>query len=551
MSEIKPVAAPRNRVAIYARFSTDLQNERSIDDQVTVCRSYAERHGLDVVAVFADRAVSGASIHQRTDIQKLLIAARERQFDVVMAETMSRVGRDEEDRAAIRKRLTFSGIVMMTPVDGVVTRLTDGIKAVIDSQYLEDLKVMIHRGMTGVVREGRHAGGKAYGYRTTDTKGVLKINPAEADIVRRIFEEYVAGRTPRDIAHDLNREHILPPRGRCWNASTINGNMRRGTGILQNELYVGRLVWNKVRMVKDPDTGKRISRPNVKSAWQLTDVPGLAIIARELFDAAQSRKEARARSHPSEQRRPRHMLSGLLRCGACGAGMSTNGRDKSGRIRLRCSRAAESGTCQDPKTFYLETVESAVLTGLKAEMRNPHAIAEYVRTYHEERKRLSAQADGRRMRLEQRVGELNRNIDRLVDAIAKGHGDPAVLGPRSTALNEERKQVATELEAEPQLTEVVSLHPAVLARYEQQLAQLQEALAEGVSAGDSEAAEAMRDLIETVTIYRDPSRPGGVEVEIVGRLNALLGEAAYPHGIKGMWGKMVAEEGLEPPTHGL
>ncbi len=61
----------------------------------------------------------------------------------------------------------------------------------------------------------------------------------------------------------------------------------------------------------------------------------------------------------------------------------------------------------------------------------------------------------------------------------------------------------------------------------------------------------MRDLVETVTVFRDLSKPGGVVVEIAGRLTALLGEQAYPHGVKGVWGKMVAEEGLEPPTQGL
>ena len=304
-------------------------------------------------------------------------------------------------------------------------------------------------------------------------------------------------------------------------------------------------------MVKDPDTGKRLSRPNPESAWQSTDVPHLAIIPVELFDAAKKRKEMRGRTHPSEQRRPRHMLSGLLRCGACGAGMSTNGKDKSGRIRIRCSAANESGTCPDPKTFYLETVESAVLTGLKTEMRHPHVIAEYVRTYHEERKRLHAETEFKRSRLEQRIGELNREIDRLVDAIAKGHGDPAILGPRSTALNEQRKQIALELEGEPGPPETVSLHPRVLARYEQQLEQFQQALAQGIHTGDSEASEAMRELVETVTVFRDPDRLGGVVVEITGRLNALLGEKAFPNGVKGVWGKMVAEEGFEPPTHGL
>ena len=66
---------------------------------------------------------------------------------------------------------------------------------------------------------------------------------------------------------------------------------------------------------------------------------------------------------------------------------------QSGRIRIRCSAATESGTCPDPKTFYLDTVEKAVLNGLTAEMRHPDVIAEYVRTYHKERKRLSAEAD--------------------------------------------------------------------------------------------------------------------------------------------------------------
>jgi site-specific DNA recombinase len=170
-------------------------------------------------------------------------------------------------------------------------------------------------------------------------------------------EPRVEGRTPREIAHDLNKERVPPPLGRAWNASTINGNRQRCAGILQNELYVGRLVRNKVRMVKDPDTGKRQSRPNSTSDWQFAEVPSLAIVNPDLFEAAQKRRRERTHTHPSHQRRPRRMLSGLLRCGACGSGMSTNGQDKSGRVRIRCSAAKESGICADAKTFYLDTVE--------------------------------------------------------------------------------------------------------------------------------------------------------------------------------------------------
>ena len=75
----------------------------------------------------------------------------------------------------------------MTPADGVVTPLVDSIRAVIDSQYLDDLKVMVRRGMAGVVREGRHAGGRAYGYRAIlGRPGELEVIPEEKEIVRRI-----------------------------------------------------------------------------------------------------------------------------------------------------------------------------------------------------------------------------------------------------------------------------------------------------------------------------------------------------------------------------
>lgn len=104
-----------------------------------------------------------------------------------------------------------------------------------------------------MVRDGRHAGGRAYGYRAVPGKpGELEIVEDEAAIVRRIFAAYAAGRTPRDIAHDLNRENIRPPRGRRWNASTINGNAQRGAGLIFNELYAGRIVWNKSVWLKIP-----------------------------------------------------------------------------------------------------------------------------------------------------------------------------------------------------------------------------------------------------------------------------------------------------------
>jgi hypothetical protein len=117
-------------------------------------------------------------------------------------------------------------------------------------------------------------GGNSYGYdvvkRVGDdgepVRGERQINPQQATIVRRIFAEYAAGSSPKAIARALNRDNVSGPRSREWSASTIHGQRRRGNGILNNELYIGRIIWNRLRFIKDPETGKRVARFNPESA---------------------------------------------------------------------------------------------------------------------------------------------------------------------------------------------------------------------------------------------------------------------------------------------
>ena len=92
------------------------------------------------------------------------------------------------------------------------------------------------------------------------TTGEREIVPEEAVIVRRIFKDYLAGASPKQIAKALNAKRVRGPRGALWSPSTIHGNPERGIGILHNQLYIGRLVWNRQRFLKDPDTGKRVAR---------------------------------------------------------------------------------------------------------------------------------------------------------------------------------------------------------------------------------------------------------------------------------------------------
>jgi hypothetical protein len=163
--------------------------------------------------------------------------------------------------------------------------------------FLKDLADKTRRGLRGRVELGKSGGGLCYGYKVphathdgAQATGDREIVPAEADVIRRIFRDYATGLSPKAIAKRLNAERCAGPGGSPWNPSTVHGNPARGTGILNNELYVGRLVWNRLRYVKDPDSGKRVSRPNPPSEWVTTAVPELRIVDDGLWSHVKARQ---------------------------------------------------------------------------------------------------------------------------------------------------------------------------------------------------------------------------------------------------------------------
>src|SRR5690606_1497624 len=112
----------------------------------------------------------------------------------------------------------------------------------------------------------------------------------EAEVVRRIFREYASGRSPKEIAFQLNREGVPGLRNRAWIDATIRGNPLAGTGILNNELYAGVVAWNRQRFINNPETGTRVSRINPESAWIRTEVPHLRIVNDALWQAVRERQ---------------------------------------------------------------------------------------------------------------------------------------------------------------------------------------------------------------------------------------------------------------------
>lgn len=364
------------RCALYARYSSDLQSPASIEDQFRLCRAHVERQDWTVVATFEDAALSGFGIEHRPGYQQLLAAALGpvRTFDVIVVEDCSRLTRDMGELMRLTARLRLKGLELIGVSDGIATgrqgaKVQLAVKGLMNELYLDDLRDKTHRGLSGLIARGLSAGGRIFGYRTVPVlpdgpgrrktvSGRYEIEPTEAAIVRRIFQESAAGRSLKTIAHALNAEGIPFPakdtkRGparRGWAVSTI-------AVILGNEKYAGTWIWNKTRFLKDPDTGRRRPLPRPEAEWVRQARPDLRIVEAALWTAVQTRHK-NLRETGVGSRRPRggdrivyspYLLSGLIRCGSCGARMiaQRTTRRKGGRVYpygyYRCSFAAHKG----------------------------------------------------------------------------------------------------------------------------------------------------------------------------------------------------------------
>lgn len=531
------------RAAIYARYSTDQQNERSISDQVALCRIYADRHGLSVVSTYDDKALSGASLHGRAGIRKLLADAREKSFDAVLVESTSRLARDQEDLHFIIKRLHFLDVVVITASDGVVTPMVAGLRGIIDSQYRTDLVLSIRRGMQGRVREGRIAGGICYGYRVlkeTDSagepiRGLRSIDEREAAIVRKIFRDTVFGMSAPAIATALNRERVPSPAGRDWSGSTINGSRKRGNGILRQELYVGRLVWNRARMLKNPDTGKRVPRQNDSGEHIFSEVPHLRIVDDETWNAVQKILEEKGGTQSPHRRFSPHLFSGLVKCGSCDASFISIGKNGKRSARVACRGRRERGNCENSRTVSIALIEDLVLKAIENDLLSEKVIAAVVREYSEERRRLRSQREKCEHNSKHRLRAVESAIKGLM-TLAEESTDPASLGPRLRELEEEHRTLLAEGEATA--AEVIEIRPDVAGRYRDLVRDLRRKLAARPASRKAEVVSEIRGLVDKIAIF-PAGDPAGRDIELTGQLGLI---AAGPQGFPHAGGQLVAED---------
>ena len=548
------------RAVIYARYSSDAQRAASIEDQVRLCRELAERQGWPIGEVYADHAISGASA-LRPGYQRLLEDLRAGCFEVVLAEGLDRLSRDQEHVAALFKQLAFAGVRLVTVAEGEVGELHVGLKGTMNALYLKDLAQKTRRGLRGRVERGRSGGGRCYGYAIVPgapdrdgvpERGLRRIDEAEAAVVRQIFADYAAGRSAKAIAQALNREGVRGPQGGAWGPSTIAGNAARGTGILNNELYLGKLVWNRLRYIKDPSTGKRVSRANDADELVVVEVPELRIVADELWRAVKARQavttskvEGAVTAPFWDRRRPRYLFSGLMRCGVCGGGFA-----KISQHHFGCSTARNKGTCTNLLTIRRDLLEATVLDALRHRLMEPELYAVFVAEFTAEWNRLQVDAGAGLAAKRGELGEVRRRIDGMIRAIEEGLYE-ASMKERMQGL--ERRRAALEAELAAASEPKPRLHPGLAEIYRAKVTGLHEALA---AEDGAETREAIRALVEAIVLVPEDGR---LRIEVRGDLAAILalGQNANTRPVGRVdealleQVKLVAGAGFEPATFRL
>ncbi|MCW0001348.1 recombinase family protein [Pararhizobium sp. YC-54] len=367
-------------VLFYARYSTDRQHEVSIETQIELGEAFVKRQGWKLVETYCDAAISGTSYQLRPGIQKLIAHVKRERIDVVLCVTVDRLSRDVEHSAKILKELRYRDVELWTVHAGTpVTDLELAMRAALSHELVEQIRYRTREGMKTAVRKGKASTCLAYGYMLSQQRdangdrmrGLREIEPDKAEIVQRIFKLYADGMSPRDIAHLLNNEDVTGPRGKKWRDTAIRGHVSRGTGILNNESYIGRMVWNKRNYRKNPDTERRTARVNDANEWVLTDVPSMRIVPDELWQRVKSRQKEIGdlfdfgqSNRLNATQRPEYLLSRMLECAECGGPYAISGKDRysctNHRKRLPIDEL-DGECCSNTKTIKRQDLEERVL----------------------------------------------------------------------------------------------------------------------------------------------------------------------------------------------
>lgn len=459
------------RCAIYARFSSDLQRPTSIEDQLRRCREFAAKQGWTVVEEFVrfDEAKTAATLAGRDALKALMSAAKTKPkpFDCLLVDDTSRLARYLPDVLSMNDRLLYHGVFIYAVAQRLDCREKTSrplltLHGMMDEQFLVSLGEKVHRGQEGRALKGMQPGGKCFGYRNVPIEdptrigkygraavsGVkLEFDEEQAPIVKRVFAMYADGNSLATIAKILNAEGVQapqPPRTRqirAWHPSALRE-------MLRNERYRGVFVWNRTRKERNPETGRKTSRPRPESDWMRVEVPEWRLIPEDLWKRVEAQIQrvnkrfgaASVGGHGRMGRGPKYLFSGFMVCGLCGARMIiVSGDGRRGYVKYGCPSHRYRGVCANNVLIRRDRLEHQLLTGLSDRILKPEMIEFALERFQEQLQRrlqeLRDQADSAAdgvAALQTKRQELKMKVSNVTEAIAAVGHSPGLLAQLAT-----------------------------------------------------------------------------------------------------------------------
>lgn len=362
---------PKLRVAAYCRVRTDSDEQAtSYEAQVEHYTEYIQNHPDWVLAgIFADDGISGTNTKKRTEFNRMIDECMAGNIDMIITKSISRFARNTLDCLKYIRQLKEQNIPVYFEKESINTMDAKGevlitIMASLAQQESQSLSQNVKLGLQFRYQNGQvqvnH--NRFLGY-TKDAEGHLVIDPAQAEVVKRIYWEYLEGYSMDKIAAGLERDGILTGAGKTkWHTSTINK-------ILRNEKYIGDALLQKTYTV-DFLNKKRVKNNGIMPQYYVEDSHP-AIISKEIFMQVQEEIARRGMLKDVHGRRKcfsaAHAFSQITFCADCGAEFSRLHWNNHGKksIVWRCSKRVEDYTKCSARTIKEDDLQQAFVEALQ------------------------------------------------------------------------------------------------------------------------------------------------------------------------------------------
>jgi site-specific DNA recombinase len=455
------------RCAIYARYSTDNQNEESIDSQIAACQNFIDGEGWILAGdhIYTDYAVSGSSMN-RKGLDNLVTAAKRKpkQFEKVIVFSKSRLSRNGVNEQLITAEFQRLGIDVVSASEqfhhmkGSGRKAAEGAIRFFNELYLEQVSENTVRGQDYAASQGFKTTWAPYGYQKRwipDPNGAIdkktgqprqrliwEVNPEQSIVVKWLFEQYLQGNGYKRLADKLNQKGISGPRGGTWAPSAIRE-------MLRNHSYIGWFCLGKHRRATWPD-GKKTYMDKDKSEWRIYKNVHEPIITQDLFEEVQKRISHLAKNYHFSHARTEHsryLLTGLIKCGVCGKKFIVQGtRKKAGDpIQYRhyvCGFRSNMGksACSNGCRIDMYALDNEVMKGVKRKLLDQNLIDDVLKNAEDimEQARLEVHDIEK---LTQRKNELEQAKERLLYHMTMNDQDIDVAKEISWRLKDHIRQI--------------------------------------------------------------------------------------------------------------